>query len=142
MGSLLFGCHALKIWSSTQFVIALSSGEADNYGPVQRASTGIGLQSTWCDFGIKISLVFHTDASAAKGIGNRRGLGKVRNTELCQLWPQDLVARDQATLRKVEGAHRFSDSQTKHTSAERIAQHMVVIGHAFWEGRYPEMPQK
>ena len=33
-GVVLFGGHAVKSWSSTQAVIALSSGEAEYYGLV------------------------------------------------------------------------------------------------------------
>ena len=41
-GVAMFGSHLLKTWSSTQNVVALSSGEAEFYGLVKGASQGLG----------------------------------------------------------------------------------------------------
>ena len=74
-----FGSHTLRASSSTQSVNSLSSGEAEYYGLLRGASLGIGAQALLADLGVKpekpcISL--RSDASAAIGIGMRRGLGK------------------------------------------------------------------
>ena len=42
-GSILFGQHCIKNWSSTQAIIALSSGEAEYYGVVKASSVGLGV---------------------------------------------------------------------------------------------------
>ena len=42
-GVVMYGSHLIKSWSSTQNVIALSSGEAEYYGLVKGASQGIGV---------------------------------------------------------------------------------------------------
>ena len=44
-GVVMWGNHLIKSWSSTQSVVALSSGEAEYYGMVKGASVAIGLQS-------------------------------------------------------------------------------------------------
>ena len=40
------------------------------------------------DMGVNMKIRLRTDASAAKGIASRRGLGKVRHIEVHQLWLQ------------------------------------------------------
>ncbi len=38
------------------------------------------------DLGVSIGVNVKTDASAAKGIASRKGLGKVRHIDVSQLW--------------------------------------------------------
>ena len=78
-GVITIGSHVIKTWSSTQTVIALSSGEAEYYGMVKGASIALGIQSMLSDLGVNIKIRVRTDASAAKGIATRRGLGKIRH---------------------------------------------------------------
>ena len=87
-GVAMLGNHCIKAWSTNQQVIALSSGEAEYYGLVKGASVALGIQSIMRDLGIKTTIQLLTDASAAKGIANRMGLGKVRHIEVTQLWLQ------------------------------------------------------
>ena len=47
VGLAMFGKCVIKTWSSTQSVVALSSGEAEYYALVNRASHGIGLVGLW-----------------------------------------------------------------------------------------------
>ena len=92
-GVVMWGKHLIKSWSSTQTVVALSSGEAEYYGMVKGASVALGLQAGLSDFDVHCSIVLKSDASAAIAIASRRGLGKVRHIEVCQLWLQDKVRR-------------------------------------------------
>ena len=55
------------------------------------------------DFGLKASVQLNTDASAAKGIASRKGLGKIRHVEVQQLWLQDKVASGEIVVKKVDG---------------------------------------
>ena len=75
-GVAMFARHLLKTWSSTQNVVALSSGEAEYYGLVKGASEGLGLKAMLKEYGVEAGVVVKTDASAAKGIASRRGMGK------------------------------------------------------------------
>ena len=92
------------------------------------------------DIGLNLAIDLHTDSSAAKGIASRRGLGRVRHIELCELWLQDQVARGKITLHKVSGADNFSDSLTKSASNERIMQSMKMTTHELRAGRHEIMP--
>jgi Fe2+ transport system protein FeoA len=84
----MISSHLIKSWSSTQTVIALSSGDAEYYGMVKAAAQGIGAKAMLLDFGIVINepIEVKSDASAAIGIAQRRGMGKVRHIETNQLW--------------------------------------------------------
>ena len=137
----MLGSHCVKTWSTNQQVIALSSGEAEYYGLVKGATIAIGIRSMLSDFGIECRIVMCTDASAAKGIASRRGLGKVRHIELCQLWLQDKVANDEIRIVKIAGADNFSDSLTKPASAERINQTLYHTSQVCAEGRHAIMPR-
>ncbi len=75
-GTLTFGKHCLKTWSTTQAVIALSSGEAQYYGVVKGGSVLLGAVTMAKDLGVDLKGRIHTDSSAAKGIASRRGLRK------------------------------------------------------------------
>ena len=53
-GVMQLGKHTVKTWSTTQSVIALSSGEAEYYGLVKGGSVGLGMQRMLKDLGIDI----------------------------------------------------------------------------------------
>ena len=72
-GMAMIGDHIVKHWSTTQAVIALSSGEAEYYGMVKGASIGLGIASMMQDLGVSMQVRVRTDASAAKSIASRRG---------------------------------------------------------------------
>jgi len=139
-GIAMHGNHNIKTWSSTQQVIALSSGEAEYYGMVKGAGNALGISGVFKDMGIQYDVVLYTDSSAAKGISSRRGLGKVRHIELNQLWLQDQVARGKINVRKIRGEDNISDSLTKHSNPERIKQTMRGVMHKIVQGRHAIMP--
>ena len=76
-GAIVLGGHLVKSWSKDQPIIALSSGEAELYAANFGAAQGLGLCSMARDLGVEMDLNILIDASAAMGIINRQGLGKV-----------------------------------------------------------------
>ena len=77
----MLGTHLVKHWASTQKVVTLSSGEAELYGVVKGATEALGLRSLAQDIGMgTIDIHLHADSSAAIGICNRTGIGKVSHT--------------------------------------------------------------
>ena len=51
-GIVMFGGHLIKSWSTTQDLIALSSGEAEYYGLVKGSAIGLGIRSMMRDLGV------------------------------------------------------------------------------------------
>ena len=141
-GLMLFGKCVIRTWSATQNVIALSSGEAEYYGLVKAAGHGIGMRHLLCDLGYtrieKVQIL--TDASAAIGIGSRRGIGKVRHIEVNQLWLQDKVLRKEVELTKIRTDQNPADALTKHVDWGGIHKHMRRVSCRYVDGRHEDMP--
>ena len=69
--------HLIRSYAKTQATIALSSGEAELYATVMASSEGLGIKAMMADLGFKVTPHLFVDASAAIGICQRKGLGKV-----------------------------------------------------------------
>ena len=108
-GMAMRGLHPIKQWSLTQTTIALSSGEAELGEICRGASIALGLQSIACDLGFSLNIEILTDATAAIGICRRRGLGKIRNLHVSDLWVQDRLKKGDFNLTKVPGAENLAD---------------------------------
>lgn len=85
-GVIYLGESMVRGWSTTKAVIALSSGEAEYYAALKGASISLGFQSLLRGLGMDASIVLYTDSSAAQGIINRAGIGKLRHLETGYLW--------------------------------------------------------
>jgi len=140
-GLIMHGTHCLKSWSSTQRVIAGSSGEADYYGIVKGGSNSLGMRSLMNDLGVSISIHIKSDASAAIGIASRRGLGKIRHLEVSQLWLQQRVASEDLKIDKVKGTDNIADALTKHVGVEDMKMHLEGVGLEHRPGRHDLMPE-
>ena len=97
----MHGNHVLKTWSTTQAVIAISSGEAEFYAMVKGGSIGLGMKAIFEDMGENVGIEMKTDASAAKAIASRKGLGKVRHMAVHLLWLQERIALNDAAIHKI-----------------------------------------
>ena len=134
-GACMFGQHCFKTWSSTQAIIALSSGEAEYYGVVKAASVALGIRSMLRDMNVNIDLHVHTDAEAAKGIANRTGLGKTRHIAVHYLWVQERVRSGDFTLHKVRGEVNPADLLTKHLDTNKMLTLMKLFNYGYVDGR-------
>ena len=126
----MHGSHVIKSWSTNQSVIALSSGEAEYYALVKAASVSIGVKTIMRDMGIELTepIVIKSDASAAIGIANRIGIGKVRHIEVNQLWLQEKVSKKEISIIKVGTEENLADALTKAVDAKIISKHVAGVG--------------
>ena len=134
------GC-AVKSWASTQSLIALSSGEAEYYGVVKASSVGLGIKSMMSDLGFSMDLEVLTDASAAKGIASRRGLGKTRHVAVHYLWVQEKVRRGDLVISKVWGGDNPADLLTKYLTRDKMDRCMLTFGLEYMAGRSAIAPE-
>ena len=141
-GMIMHGGNVVKHWSSAQSVIALSSGEAEYYGLVKGGSNVMGIKAMCSDLGVMLkgSLVLATDASAAKAIAQRRGLGKVRHIEVNQLWLQEHVSNGIFEVINVTGSDNPADLLTKHLCSDDMAKHLSKSGFEVMLGRHELVP--
>ena len=140
-GVIQLGGHTIRGWSNTQKVIALSSGEAEYYGIVKGISEGIGTRSILQDMDVQLKIRVKEDSSAALGMANRTGLGKVRHIEVNQLWIQEKVRSKEVEVVKVAGVDNLADALTKNLEAEGINKHLKFANCYFAEGRHELMPE-
>ncbi len=137
----MFGNHALKSWSTTQQVIALSSGEAEYYSMVRGGSMGLGINAIASDLGLSFKVIVKTDASAAQGIASRKGLGKVRHIDVSQLWLQGRVSKKDIIIEKVSTHINVADALTKYIDSGKLNSHMVSVGLVITHLRHALMPE-
>ena len=88
-----------------------------------------------------MELMIHVDASAAIGIAQRKGLGKIRHLEVQSLWIQDALRQRRLELLKVAGASNPSDLMTKHQDASTIEKLMEKMGLGVRSGRAQSAPK-
>jgi len=137
----MLGTHLIRGWSATQRVIARSSGEAEYYGVVRGAAEAMGTQSILRDMGVTLKIRLKEDSSAAKGIAERTGLGKLRHVEVNQLWVQEKVKNKVIELTKVKGVDNLADALTKYVGNEDLGKHMRGTHVKVEWGRHEIMPE-
>ena len=91
----------------------MSSGEAEFYAAGKAAVEAIGMRSLLDDLGWEAGVRVHVDASAAKAMASRQGIGKVRHLEVRFLWLQEMVKQGRVKLAKVWGKANPADALTK-----------------------------
>ena len=132
---LMFGDHMIKLSSTTQGVLSLSSAEAEWFAMVKTSCMSIGTQSACKDLGISVGIDLHTDSSAAKGIGSRRGVGKVRHLDVNTLWLQQKISSKQIKLYKVGTHDNPADLGTKHLDSSTIVKFINKLGFCYLAGK-------
>ena len=137
----MFGNHCIKTWSSTQATIALSSAEAEYYALVKAGSVALGMRAMYKDLKVGVSLDLITDATGAKGIATRKGLGKLRHVEVHLLWLQHHVADGNFTVYKIDGKKNPADLLTKHLCQDDMKRHMRRMCFGQQTGRATVCPQ-
>ncbi len=87
-------------WCKLQARIALSSCEADLNASLKGPIEGLNAQRIANDFGDGPSLELKTDASVARCVISRHGVGKIRHVHVKQLWLQETVAAGELVITK------------------------------------------
>ena len=127
----------------TQTSIALSSAEAEFGGVIHGAGQGLGYQALLKDLGLDVPLRVWTDSSAAIGICQRQGLGKVRHLDTQTLWIQQAVRAGKIDLRKIDGDKNPADLLTKHSISEaRLEMLVKIFGCRYMDGRAASAPKE
>ena len=92
---------------------------------VKAGSQGSGMRSMMDDVGISSNVKIITDATAARGMAQRKGLGAVRHVEVHQLWIQDKVQSKEICVEEVgDKATWLMDSPS--LLMERTLQYMLM----------------
>ena len=88
------------------------------------AIEGLNVQRLAATLGDELSLELRTDASAARGVLLRQGVGKLRHLQVKQLWLQENAAAGELVIVKIPRSENCADALT---------QPWGVSGQPFWE---------
>jgi hypothetical protein len=139
-GIVTVGSHVLKTYSRQQKTVALSSAEAELHAMVAASAEALGIVSLMKDMGVDAMGEVYADSSAALGIAQRQGMGKVRHIWTQALWVQEVRATGRLSYKKVLGTRNPSDILTKHVASTLLAQHLLTVGAEFRGGRADSTP--
>ena len=100
----------------------------------------LGIESVARDLAVDLQPEVHADSSAAIGICNRGGIGKVRHLAGAQLWVQAIVRSKACRLFKVLGTENPADLMTKPLARAEIDGHLGRLGLSRAAGRAETPP--
>ena len=104
-------------------------------GVVRAATEALGVIALAKYLGIELGARLHVDASAAIGILERKGVGRVRHLDVGTLWLQEAQLRKILSIQKVLGTANPADLMTKHLGRDQINQYCKALGVEFRGGR-------
>lgn len=134
-GIVMRGLHFIKSWSSTQKTVALSSGEAELTALVKCSCELIGITQLTADWDDIMEGEVYVDSTAAIGVVNRKGAGKLRHVRVGQLWVQEKAERGDIRYRKVRGTENPADALTKPLTQKEMNTYMDQIRVSRRDGR-------
>ena len=118
----------LQCFARRQTVIALSSGEAEWYAACSTVAEALHLRSLLDFLGHPGIVWLYADSTAAKGIGHRQGVGRLRHLATKTLWLQQLILDKVVKMRKVLGLENGGDIGTKAHDGPRLKFLVELIG--------------
>ena len=134
----MLGSHWIKSWSSTQKTVALSSGEAELTAMVKMSTELIGIMNMMVDWAESYGARVFADSTAALGVVNRKGSGKLRHVRVGMLWIQGKREDGVLEYTKVGGLDNPGDLMTKNLSRDQIQNHLARMAIEIRGGRAEE----
>ena len=108
-------------------MIALSSGDAEFYALTRSEAMGCMKKQIWDVIGFPgLPLVVQTDSTAAKGIANRKGVGRAKHLDIRDLWVQDMTSKGLLKVEKVPTSN-WANLGTKALGGQRIGELLKVM---------------
>ena len=139
-GIVTVGSHVIKSYSRQQKTVALSSAEAELHAMVAASAESLGIVSLLADMGVDAIGEVYADSSAALGIAQRQGIGKVRHIRTQALWIQEVRITGRLAYKKVLGRRNPADILTKHFASTLLDQHLGTVGVEVRGGRADSAP--
>ena len=134
-GAMMVGEHCIKTWSTTQKNVTLSSGEAELVAAVKMCAEVLGIIQMAKDWGFEKEGRIYVDSTAAIGVVNRKGNGRLRHVKVGMLWIQEKVEEGELSVRKVGGTENPADAMTKYLASTKMAENMSRMSFRYAEGR-------
>ena len=126
--AIFLGQHLLAFGSRTQKNIALSSGEAELAAQVCGVSEALGIANLMHEWKITIKVKSFCDSSAARGILQRVGCGRIRHLQLKHLWIQELVSSERLHVQWIPRKENCADILTHPTAVSEFDKGLAGMG--------------
>ena len=127
-GCIMRGLHLIAHWCRTQQAVALSSCEAELNGICKAAAEGLGAKNLTIELGMDEELEIKTDVSAAVGVIQRQGAGKIKHLEVKQLWVQEQEKKKAVKMVKIPKEVNWADLMTHHWSNVEDVKMLAGMG--------------
>ena len=95
----------------------------------------IGITQMAHDWGVSLEGRIYVDSSAAIGVAQRKGNGKLRHVRVVLLWIQKKIEDEELFIEKVLGTENPADLMTKNLTLKKIEQYMEFMGQEHRDGR-------
>ena len=122
--AVMHGRHMLSTHSRLQKSVALSSGEAELNAQVSGIIEALGVVHLLFEMHRPMKLVSRCDSSAARGILQRVGVGKLKHLEVKILWVQELVQAERVYITRVRREANASDLMTHGCTVADMFRHL------------------
>ena len=122
-------------WSCTQKSISLSSAEAELIAAVKTCTELMGIQQLVADWREEVSARLFVDSSAAIGIMQRQGAGRMRHVKVGTLWIQQSIEDKEVLLNKVRGEDNPADLFTKYLTKAKADKFVHMCGQEARKGK-------
>ena len=119
----------------------LSSAEAELYAMVAASAETLALAAYARDLGLILECELYCDSSAALGIAQRAGIGKVRHLRKKGLWVQETRVSGRNKYMKLLGGKKLADLMTKHVDSATQQRLLVITNIEERKGRAESAPQ-
>ena len=75
-----------------------------------------------------MQITVHIDSSAALGVLQRKGIGKMRHLDVADLWMQTAIRNNRLAVTKIDGTANDADLMTKPLTRQAIDAIMERLG--------------
>ena len=139
----MLGGNLLYSYSRGLGMICLSSGESEFNGGVAAASEALFFKQILEFHGHPVRVNIWLDSSAARGVFQRQGVGRIRHLEAKSLWVQEALRRKDFALHAVGTHENTADIGTKALGEAKLVQHRETLQvwsyEKFMQGRRAEV---
>ena len=123
-------------FKAVQHCVACDAERAVSIGGGEGGCTyGLRARLRW---GVEMEAEVFVDSSAAVGVTQRRGNGKLRHVKVGMLWIQEKSEEGELEFNKIEGDKDPADMMIKNLTRPAAGRHMEVINQHAREGRAAE----
>ena len=109
-------------------MVSLSSAEAELHAICKCSLEGLCIANMCTELHQDCALRVLTDSSAAKGIVQRQGAGKVKHLDVKTLWVQEKEANGDLEVKKIPRLNNWSDLLTHHWTEAEGDRHLAGMG--------------